>query len=104
MFDTPLLKARIHSEIFLSDYFMKHSLMDISLHIIGFREIHVKYVKRNPSRTIISKCSICLEYIFSKNTTKQKAKRKRSVRVNPWLKNRRCTNAFSNIYICGADG
>ena len=99
MFDTSLLKVRIHSEIFLSDYFMKHSLMDISLHIIGFREIHVKYVKRNPSRTIISKCSICLEYIFSKNTTKQKTKRKRSVRVNPWLKNRRCTNAFSNIYI-----
>ena len=56
---------------------MKHSLMHVSLHIIGFHEIHVKYVKRNPSRTIISKNSICLEYIFSKNTTKQKTKREK---------------------------
>ena len=47
-----LLKARIHCEIFLSDYFMKHNLMHISLHIIGFDEVYVKYVKRNPSRTI----------------------------------------------------
>ena len=70
------LKARIHCEIFLSDYFMKHSLMHISLHIIGFHEIHAKDVKRNPSRTIIRKCSICLEYVFSKNTTKQKKKKK----------------------------
>ena len=92
------LKARIHCEIFLSDYFMKYSLMNISLHIIGFYEIHVKHVKSNPSRTIISKCSICLEYIFSKNTTKQKTKRKRSLRVKPWLKNRRYESAFNNIY------
>ena len=28
------LKGRIHCEIFLSDYFMKHSLMYISLHLI----------------------------------------------------------------------
>ena len=48
-----LLKVRIHCEIFLSDYFMKHNLMHISLHIIGFHEISVKYVKRNPSRTIV---------------------------------------------------
>ena len=46
--------------------------MHVSLHIIGFHEIHVKYVKRNPSGTIISKYLICLEYIFSENTTKQK--------------------------------
>ena len=99
MFDIPLLKARIHCEIFLSEYFIKHSLMHISLHIIGFHEIHVKYVKQNRSRIIISKCSICLEYIFSKNTTKQKTKRKRSVRVEHWLKNRRYTSAFNNIYM-----
>ena len=71
------LKVRIHCGIFLSQYFMKHSLMHVSLHIIGFHEIHVKYVKRNPSRTIISKSSICLEYIFSKNTAKQKTKREK---------------------------
>ena len=47
------LKARIYCEIFLSDYFMKHSLMHISFHIIGFHENHVKYVKRNPSGTIM---------------------------------------------------
>ena len=29
-----VLKARILCEIFLSDYFMKHSLMYISLHLI----------------------------------------------------------------------
>ena len=46
-------KLRIHCEIFLSDYFMKHSLMHISLHIIGFHEIHVKYVKRSPTLTIM---------------------------------------------------
>ena len=27
-------KARIHCEIFLSDYFMKHSLMHSSLHLV----------------------------------------------------------------------
>ena len=86
-------KARIHLEIFLSDYFMRYSLMHISLHIIWFHEIHVKYVKRNPSRTIISECSICLEHMFSKNTAKQNIKRKKSVRVKPWLKNRRYTSA-----------
>ena len=73
--------------------------MHVSLHIIGFHEIHVKYVKRNPSGTIISKYLICLEYIFSENTTKQKTKRKRSVRVKPWLKNGRYTTAFNNIYM-----
>ena len=73
--------------------------MHVSLHIIGFHEIHVKYVKRNPSGTIISKYLICLEYIFSENTTKQKTKRKRSVRVKPWLKNRRHVSAFDNKYI-----
>ena len=83
---------------------MKHSLMHISLHIIGFHEIHVNYVKRNPSRTIISKRSICLEYIFSKSATKQKTKRKTSVRVKSWLKNRRYASAFNNIYICRTDG
>ena len=43
-------KARIHCEIFLSDSFMKHSLMYISLHLIWFHEIHIKYVKRKPPR------------------------------------------------------
>ena len=90
---------RIHCEIFLSDYFMKHSLMHISLRVIGFHEIHVKHVKRNPSWTIISKCSICLEYIFAKNTTKQKTKRKKSVRVKPWLKSCRYASAFNNTYL-----
>ena len=47
------LKARIHCEIFFSDYFIKNRLTHISLHIIGFHEIHVKYVKANPSRTIM---------------------------------------------------
>ena len=39
------------------------------------------------------------EYIFSKNTTKQKAKRKRSVKVKSWLKNRLYTSAFNNILV-----
>ena len=50
IFRTPFLKARIHREIFLSEYFMKHSLMYISLHLIWFHEIHIKYVKRKPAR------------------------------------------------------
>ena len=91
--------AKIHCEIFLPDYFMKHSLMHISLHIIRFHKIYVKYVKRNHSRTIIRKCSICFEYVFSKNSTKQKTKRKRNVKVKPWLKNRRYTTTFNNIYM-----
>ena len=37
------------------------------------------------------------EYIFSKNTTKQKTKTKRSVNVKPWLKNRLYTSAFNNM-------
>ena len=49
------VKARIYCEIFLSDYFMKHSLMHISLNLIWSHEIHVNYVKRNPSRTVVSK-------------------------------------------------
>ena len=44
------LKARIHCEIFLSDSFMKHSLMYISLHLIWFHEIQIKYVKRKTPR------------------------------------------------------
>ena len=46
-----ICKGEIHCEIFLSDYFMKHSLMlYISLHLILFHEIHIKYVKRKPPR------------------------------------------------------
>ena len=32
---------------------MKHSLMHVSLHIIRFHELRVKYVTGNPSRTIM---------------------------------------------------
>ena len=49
------IKVRIHCEIFFSDHFMKHSLMYISLHLILFHEIHIKYVKRKPLRTMIRK-------------------------------------------------
>ena len=38
-----------------------------------------------------------IEYIVSKNATKQKTKRKRSVKVKPWLKNRLYTSAFNNM-------
>ena len=44
------VQARIHCQTFLSDYFMKHSLMYISLHLIWFYEIHVKHVNRKPPR------------------------------------------------------
>ena len=61
------LKARIHCKMFLSDYFMKHSLIRISSHLIWFHEIHIKYVKRKPLQTMIGKnwiqkgikCSVC---------------------------------------------
>ena len=43
------LKARIHCEIFLSDYSW-NSLMYISLHLVWFHEIHIKYVKRKSPR------------------------------------------------------
>ena len=49
------IKARIHCEIYLSDCFMKHNLMHISLHLIWFHEIRITYVKRKPPRTFISK-------------------------------------------------
>ena len=49
------LKARIHCGIFLSDYFMKQNLTLISLHVIWLHEFCIKYVKRNPPRTIIRK-------------------------------------------------
>ena len=52
------VKARIHCEIYLSDYFMKHNLMYISLYLIWFHEIRIKYVKRKPPRTIIRKVAI----------------------------------------------
>ena len=73
-----LLKARIHCEIFLSVYFMKHSLMHISLHLIWFHEIHIWHLKRKPLRTIIitknefKRVFNLLLYIFSKKTGKQK--------------------------------
>ena len=41
---------------------------------------------------------LMVEYIFSKTTTKQKTRRKRSVWVKPWLKNRLHTSAFNNIF------
>ena len=47
--------VKIHCEILLSDYFMKHGLMYISLHLIQFNEIHIKYVKSKPPRAIIRK-------------------------------------------------
>ena len=46
------LKARIHYEIFLSEYFMKNSLMRISLHLIWLHETHIKHVNRKSPRTI----------------------------------------------------
>ena len=49
------IKARIHCEMYLSDCFMKHNLMHISLHLIWFHEIRMTYVKRKPPRTFISK-------------------------------------------------
>ena len=36
-------------------HFMKHNLTYISLHLIWFHKIRVKYVKREPPRTIIRK-------------------------------------------------
>ena len=53
-----ILKARIHCKIYFSDCFMKHNLMHISLHLIWFHEIRIKYVKRKPPRTIIRKNAI----------------------------------------------
>ena len=50
-----LLKARIHCEIYLSDYFVKHNLMHMLLYLIWFHEIRMKYVKRKSPRTIIRK-------------------------------------------------
>ena len=41
---------------------------------------------------------LLIEYIFSKKSTKQKTKRKRSVWVKFWLKNRMYTSAFNNIF------
>ena len=41
---------------------------------------------------------LLIEYIFSKKSTKQKTKRKRSVWVKSWLKNRMYTSAFNNIF------
>ena len=41
---------------------------------------------------------LLIEYIFSKKSTRQKTKRKRSVWVNSWLKNRMYTSAFNNIF------
>ena len=41
---------------------------------------------------------LLIEYIFSKKPTRQKTKRKRSVWVNSWLKNRMYTSAFNNIF------
>ena len=38
------------------------------------------------------------EQIFSKKTTKEKTKQKRSVQVKPWLKNRMYTSAFNDIF------
>ena len=41
---------------------------------------------------------LLIEYIFSKKSTKQKTKRKRSVWVKSSLKNRMYTSAFNNIF------
>ena len=41
---------------------------------------------------------LLIEYIFSKNTAKQKTKIKRNAKVKPWLKNRLHTSAFNIIF------
>ena len=41
---------------------------------------------------------LLIEHIFSKKTTKQKAKRKRSVWAKPWLKNCMYSSVFNNIF------
>ena len=41
---------------------------------------------------------LLIEHIFSKKTTKQITKRKRSVWVKPWLKICMYTSAFNNIF------
>ena len=96
----------MHCEIFLSDYFIKHSLIYISLHLIWFHEIHKckKEASTNYDRKKMKTKEnqvfslLVIEHIFSKNTTKQKTKRKRSVWVKPWLKNYMYTSAFNNIF------
>ena len=52
------IKARIHCEIFLSDYLMKYNIMHIPLRLIWFHEIHIKYVKRKPPQTTIWKTAM----------------------------------------------
>ena len=52
------IKARIHCEIFLSDYLMKYNLMHIPLRLIWFHEIHKKYVKSKPPQTTIWKTAM----------------------------------------------
>ena len=41
---------------------------------------------------------LLIEYIFSKKSKKQKAKRKRSAWVKSWLKKRMYTSTFNNIF------
>ena len=68
----------------------KDTLWNISfrlLHETQFNAYFITYnwISRNSCK-ICEKESLYLEYVISKNTTKQKTKRKRSIRVKPWLK------------------
>ena len=40
---------------------------------------------------------LLIENIFSKNATKQKTKRKKNVKVKPWLKNDLYASVFNNV-------
>ena len=80
---------------------MKDSLMHISLHLIWFHEIHLNYVKKNPSRTVVSRMNsksvqfvTDRVYISKKN---YKAKDKKKKECKPWLKDRMHTSAFNNM-------
>ena len=78
---------------FLSDYFMKHSLMHASLHLIWLnlykinnKETSTNYYNKTTKKSSLRENQmfnlLLIGYICSKKTTTQKKKRKRSV----WVK------------------
>ena len=93
------ISFRLFHETQFNVYFITFNLISWNSYEICKKEAFTNYhwKKMNTKENQVFNL-LLIEHIFSKKTTKQKTKRKRSVWVKPWLKNDKYTSAFNNIF------
>ena len=93
------ISFRLFHETQFNVYFITFNLISWNSYKIYKKEASTNYDREKMNKNKKNLFSLLLiEHIFSKKTTEQKTKRKRSVWVKPWLKNCMYTSAFNNIF------